>query len=136
MELPLTLARWGTDDAIGAAADPDAAGLLTVPGRRRDRCGHWPGSRWVSQDPGPGPRPLNAINRRQSEPVSVNGHGWTAGLARPLECSRRVACGTRLGCGAVRQSGRPKLGSTGPNHVSSYVRAEGRLPAGQFKAGP
>ena len=50
----------------------------------------------------------------------------SAGLARPLECSRRVAGGIRLGCGPVRQSGRLKLGSTGPHHVSPYVRAEGR----------
>ena len=69
-------------------------------------------------------------DRRQSEPVSVNGHGWTAWLARLLECSRRVAGGIRLGCGAVLQSGWPKLGSIGQHHVSPYVRAEGLPTAG------
>ena len=37
MARPLTLARWVTDDADGAAADLDAAGLLTAPGRRSDQ---------------------------------------------------------------------------------------------------
>ena len=131
---PLTLARWGTDAANGAAAapGPDAGGVLTVPGRRRDRGAQ---AQVVSARPGPRAGPFNAINRRQSEPVSVNGHGWTAGSARTLECSRRVAGRIRLGCWAVRQSGRAG-GSTGQNHCSSYVRAEARLPAGQFRAGP
>ena len=39
MARSLTLARWGTDDANGAAADPDAAGVLMVQGRRRDHGG-------------------------------------------------------------------------------------------------
>ena len=97
-----------------------------------------PGPSRASQDPGLGrTRPLNTIDQRQAEQVRVNGHGWTAGLARPLECSRRVGGGIGLGCGAVRQSGRPKLGSTGQNHVShgSDVRAEGRLRAGSLGQG-
>ena len=135
MARPLTLARWGTDDANGAAADPDAAGVLTVLGRRRDRCGQAQVGPGNTQRPGR-TRPPNAIVQRQPEPVSVNGHGRTAGWARPPERSRRVAGRIRLGCGAVRQSGRPKLGSTGPNHVSPFVRAEeGWLPAGQLRAG-
>ena len=35
----LTLTRWGTDDANGAADDPDAPGVLTALGVRRNRGG-------------------------------------------------------------------------------------------------
>ena len=104
MARPLTLARWGIDDAIGAANDPDAAGVLTALGRRRDRCCQAQVGPGNTQGPGR-TRPLNAIDQRQPEPVSVNGHWRTAGWARPPERSRRVAGRIRLGCWAVRQSG-------------------------------
>ena len=59
--------------------------VLTAPGRRRDRYGKAQVGPGNTQGPGR-TRPLNAIDRRQSEQVSVNGHGWTAWVARPLEC--------------------------------------------------
>ena len=45
---PLTLARWGTDDADGAAADPDAAGVLTAGVQTSPRL------KLVRPGPGPG----------------------------------------------------------------------------------
>ena len=81
--------------------------VLTALGRERDRGGQAQDGPGKTTGPGR-TRPLYATEQRQSEPVSVNGHGRTAGWACPLERSRRVAGRIRLGCGAVRQSGRPR----------------------------